>query len=410
MTPTLPRKRPLPGKRKGRHPDRALSAAFCRNVSETGRYCDGNGLYLEVTVTGARHWVQRLRIRGKSRMFGLGGYPLVSLAEAREAAFENRKLARAGGDPLAEKRRAQGMPTFREAVEQVLNQKKAGWRESRHVKIWPASLERYAYPDLGDKQIDAITSVDVLQVLTPIWHEKPETARRVRQRISTVMKWAVAMRYRSDNPAGDAVGQALGRQQTATQHMQALPHREVAGAIAAVRASKAWWATKAAFEFLVLTAARSGEVRLATWREIDVDAAVWTVPAERMKAHREHRVPLCGRATEILNQARVTGDGHELVFPSMRGKALSDMTLSKLVKEQGIAAVPHGFRSSFRDWAAEQTGARHDVIEACLAHSVRNPTVAAYARSDLFERRRRLMDDWAEYLAGERAKVVPLRR
>ena len=410
MTPTLPRKRPLPGKRKGRHPDRALSAAFCRNVSEAGRYCDGNGLYLEVTVTGARHWVQRLRIWGKSRMFGLGGYPLVSLAEAREAAFENRKLARAGGDPLAEKRRAQGMPTFREAVEQVLVQKKAGWRESRHVKIWPASLERYAYPDLGDKQIDAITSVDVLQVLAPIWHEKPETARRVRQRIGTVMQWAVAMRYRSDNPAGDAVGQALGRQQTVTQHMQALPHREVAGAIAAVRASKAWWGTKCAFEFLVLTAARSGEVRLATWQEMDLDAAVWTVPAERMKAHREHRVPLCRRAIEILSQARVFGDGQELVFPSMRGKALSDMTLSKLVKEQRIAAVPHGFRSSFRDWAAEQTGARHDVIEACLAHTVRNPTVAAYARSDLFERRRRLMDTWGEYLAGERGQVVSLRR
>ena len=182
------------------------------------------------------------------------------------------------------------------------------------------------------------------------------------------------------------------------------------GNIAAVRASKAWWATKGAFEFLVLTAARSGEVRRATWREMDVDLAAWTVPAERMKANTEHRVPLSRRAIEILNQARVIGDGQETVFPSMRGKPLSDMTLSKLVKELGIGAVPHGFRSSFRDWAAEQTGARHDVIEACLAHAVRNSTVAAYARSDLFERRRRLMDNWAEYLAGERGQVVSLRR
>ena len=411
MKPALPKKQPLPAKRTGRHPDKALSAAFCRNVAEAGRYCDGNGLYLEVTPTGARHWVQRLRIRGRSRMFGLGGYPLVSLAEAREAAFANRKLARAGGDPLAEKHRAHGMPTFQEAVAHVLTQKKAGWRESRHVKIWPMSLERYAFPVLGEKPVDTISSADLLTVLTPVWHDKPETARRVRQRISTVMQWAVAMQYRPDNPAGDALGQALGRQQAVVQHMRALPHREVAGAVGAVRASQAWWATKLAFEFLVLTATRSGEVRLATWDEVDRDAATWTVPGSRMKTKRAHRVPLCGRALAILHEARQVTESGDLIFPSQRGKPLSDMTMSKLVKELGIAAVPHGFRSSFRDWAAERTNARQDVIEACLAHTVRDATVAAYARSDLFERRRRLMDDWGGYLSGgKRGQVVPLRR
>ena len=354
--------------------------------------------------------MQRLVIRGRPRWLGLGGYPLVSLAEARQAAFANRKLARAGGDPLEERRRERRIPTFEEAAGHVLALHRPGWRNAKHAAQWEASLRDYAFPHIGHLAVADVTTADVLRILTLVWHDKPETARRVRQRISAVMKWAVAQGHRSDNPAGDAIGKALPRHQTTARHMQALPHREVAGAIAAVRASKAWWATKAAFEFLVLTAARSGEVRRATWREIDIDVAAWTVPAERMKANTEHRVPLSRRAIEILNQARVTGDGHELVFPSMRGKVLSDMTLSKLVKEQGIAAVPHGFRSSFRDWAAEQTGARHDVIEACLAHSVRNPTVAAYARSDLFERRRRLMDDWAEYLAGERAKVVPLRR
>ena len=348
--------------------------------------------------------------RPAPRWLGLGGYPLVSLAEARQAAFANRKLARAGGDPLEERRRERRIPTFEEAAGHVLALHRPGWRNAKHAAQWEATLRDYAFPHIGHVAVADVTTADVLRILTLIWHDKPETARRVRQRISAVMKWAVAQGHRSDNPAGDAIGKALPRHQTTARHMQALPHREVAGAIAAVRASKAWWATKAAFEFLVLTATRSGEVRRATWQEIDVDVAAWTVPAERMKANTEHRVPLSRRAIEILNQARVTGDGHELVFPSMRGKVLSDMTLSKLVKEQGIAAVPHGFRSSFRDWAAEQTGARHDVIEACLAHTVRNPTVAAYARSDLFERRRRLMDDWAEYLAGERAKVVPLRR
>ena len=187
--------------------------------------------------------------------------------------------------------------------------------------------------------------------------------------------------------------------------MRALPHGEVAGAIQAVRASRASTPAKLAFEFMVLTAARSGEGRLATWDEMDLDAAVWMVPGARMKAKRDHRVPLSGQAVALLHDARRLSVGTGLVFPSPRGKPLSDMTLSKLLKELGIAAVPHGFRSSFRDWAAEQTNTPREVVEAALAHTVRNPTEAAYARSDLFERRRRLMDDWAAYLSGARGQV-----
>jgi len=395
---TLPKKQRAT-KRRGRHPDKALTAAFCRNVAESGRYCDGNGLYLHVDPSGARRWVQRLVFRGKPHVLGLGSYALVSLADARELALANRKLARSGGDPLAAKRRAHGMPTFEEAAAKVLEQKRGAWRNPKHAHDWPKSLRLYAFPRIGDKLVSEVTSADVLQVLTPIWHDKPETARRVRQRISAVMKWAVAMQHRPDNPAGDAVGQALGRQQAVVRHMPALPHGEVAGAVEAIRASRAWSGTKLAFEFLVLTAARSGEVRLATWTEIDFDAAVWTVPAVRMKAMREHRVPLCERALEILDEAAALGDGTEIVFPSRRGKTLSDMTLSKLVKEQGIDAVPHGFRSSFRDWAAERTNHPREVVEAALAHVVQNQVEAAYARSDLFERRRTLMNDWEAYLA-----------
>ena len=220
------------------------------------------------------------------------------------------------------------------------------------------------------------------------------------------MKWAIAMGYRPDNPADDALGQALGRQRVVVQHMRALPHGEVADALATVRTCRAVVTTKDAFELLVLTAARSGEVRLATWDEMDLDAAVWTIPAARMKAKRDHRVPLSGRALAILHDARRRSDGSSLVFRSPHGKPLSDMTLSKLIKELGIAAVLHGFRSSFLDWAAEQTNTPREVVEAALAHTVRNPTEAAYARSDLFERRRRLMDDWAAYLSGERGHVV----
>ena len=403
-------KKPRATKRRGRHPDKALSAAFCRNVAEAGLYCDGNGLYLEVDPSGARRWVQRLVIRGKSRTLGLGGFALVSLSEAREQALANRKLARAGGDPLAARRRRRGMPTFEEAAAEVWRQKRDAWRNAKHVKDWPASLRLYVFPQVGDKLVSEITSADLLQVLAPLWHAKPETARRVRQRIGAVMKWAVAMELRPDNPAGEALGQALGRQQDVVRHRPALGHDEVGRAVSVIRASRAWAGTKLAFEFLVLTAARSAEVRLATWGEVDRDSAVWAIPGSRMKTRREHRVPLCGHAVEILDEAeRLRGDGSgptpmDLLFPSPRGKALSDMTLSKLVKEQGIAAVPHGFRSSFRDWASERTNHPREVVESALAHVVGNQTEAAYARSDLFERRRRLMDDWAAYIDRPRGE------
>ena len=293
------------------------------------------------------------------------------------------------------------MPTFADAAEKVITFHAGNWRDGgKSAQQWRANLRDYAMPRLGRLQVSAVTSADVMAVLLPIWHDKRETARRVRQRIGAVMKWAIAQGYRQDNPAGEAIG-ALPRNGHVRKHMAALPHADVSDALARVRASAAGASTKLAFEFLVLTAARSGEVRLATWDEIDLVAAVWTVPADRMKAKREHRVPLCGRAVEILNEAQAFGDANPLVFPSPRGKALSDMTLSKLVREQGIAAVPHGFRSSFRDRAAERTNHPREVIEAALAHVVKNKVEAAYARSDLFERRRRLMHDWAAYIDGE---------
>ena len=394
----------LPGtKPKGRHPQKALSPAFIRSAPP-GRHADGNGLYLFVQPSGTRSWIQRLLIRGRCRELGLGSVALVPLAEAREKALANRKLARQGGDPLAEKRRSQGIPTFAEAAIRVLEQKQGGWRNPRHAREWQSSLRRFASPRIGKMPVSEVTSADLLEILTPLWHRKVVTAKRVRQRLRAVLEWAVAMEYRPDNPC-DRIGPVLGPQKDVTEHMQAVPHREAAAVIRTVRASTALPAAKLALEFLVLTAARWSEVRWAEWAEIDRDGRVWTVPAGRAKTNRRHRVPLCGRALEILEAARALGEGAvPLVFTHGGGRPLHDSAVRRLLRQLGIAAVPHGFRSTFRDWAGEETDHPREVIEAALAHVVRNRVEAAYARSDLFERRRVLMDDWARYLARGMAK------
>ncbi|MCY3729836.1 MAG: tyrosine-type recombinase/integrase [Rhodospirillaceae bacterium] len=406
---TAPAQSPRKTKPSRPHPRNALSAAFCRSVAQPGRYCDGNGLYLHVESSGARHWVQRLVIHGKGCALGLGSFALVPLAEARQRALANRRVARSGGDPRPAARHTPGVPTFDEAVATVLAIHGAAWKSSgRNANSWQATLRDYASPHLGRKAVDRVTTADVMAVLLPIWTRKHATAQKVRQRIGTVMKWAIAQGYRADNPAGDALTAALPKRSVPVRHQRALPHGEVSGAVAAVRASASWAGLKLVFEFLVLTAARSAEARLATWEEIDPQARVWTVPASRTKAGREHRVPLCSRVIEIVGEARrlgverTAGAPAELVFPSQRGKAIGDARLSGVLQQLGIGAVPHGFRSSFRDWASERTDHPREVIEAALAHVVRNQTEAAYARSDLFERRRLLMDDWMDYLNGRR--------
>ncbi len=378
-----------------------LTAAFVHTVQQPGIYCDEHGLVLRVKPSGYKQWIQRLFIHGKRRELGLGPVRLVTLAEAREAAVANRKLARAGSDPMASRRR--GVPTFEQAAAQVMAMHRPSWRNAKHVTQWTATLRDYVNPRIGSKPVDRVTSADAMAVLLPIWNDKAATARRVRQRMGTVMKWAIAQGYRPDNPAGEALGAALPKQGGIQRHYQALPYGEVAGAIQAVRQSDARAAVKLAFEFLVLTACRSGEVRRARWEEVELEAEEWTIPAERMKQQREHRVPLSARAREILVEAGENTVGSEWVFPSPTGRALKDFALSGLLRELGIPAVPHGFRSSFRDWAAECTDAPHAVMEAALAHIVRNKVEAAYARSDLFERRRGLMDDWSRYLAQEPA-------
>ena len=385
-----------------------LTATKVRQVREPGKYYDGNGLFLRVEASGSKRWVQRLTIHGKQREIGLGSGDLVTLAEAREAALENRKLARAGGDPLATKRAVVELPTFNEAVEKVVELHAPTWTNPKHAAQFRNTLSSYAEPIIGTKSISDITTGDVLRVLAPIWTSKSETARRVKQRIGTVMKWAIAQGYRSDDPSA-ALSQALPKQNQKVQHRKSLPYTDVSDCISTIKASEAMLSTKLALEFLILTAARSGEVRGATWDEIDLARKTWTIPARRMKGKVEHVVPLSDRAMSLLNDAKqLNAEG--LIFPGQKaGRPMSDMTMSKLVKELGFDTHVHGFRTSFRVWVQEQTNTPFEVAERALAHQTANKVVAAYARSDLFDKRRVLMETWGRFLSSNGSNVVLLK-
>ena len=386
-----------------------LTVKKVRAINQPGLYGDGNTLYLRVAPGGSKQWVQRLTIHGRRHDIGLGGCSWVTLAEAREAAYTNRRLARHGGDPLAVKRRPK-VPTFREAAQRTYEALRPRWRNEKVATNWMQQLERHAMARLGDLPVDRIGREDVLSVLTPLWTTKPETGRRVRRNIRATLKWCQAHGLVQFNAAGEAIGGALPSMPAVKAHHRALPYQKIAEALHTIEASGASQSAKLALRFLIFTASRSGEVRGALWREIDGD--VWKIPGERMKAGVEHRVPLSASAQNVLEQARLLDDDAEFIFPSpvRRGRTLSNMTLTKVLRDTGLAelATVHGFRSSFRDWCAD-TGKAREVAEAALAHTV-GGAEGAYFRSDLFERRRRLMDAWAAYIDGTDAKVVALRR
>ena len=339
-------------------------------------------------------WSQRIQINGQVTNLGLGVYPVVTLAEAREQALENKRAIAQGRDP-----RGRGIPTFAEATDKVIAMHRATWKPgTKSEQHWRGSLRQYVLPRIGRKRVDQITTSDVMGVLLAddFWNRRNATAKRARQRISAVMKWAVAQGYREDNPAGDAIAAALPKHNGRVRHHRALPHNKVAAALAKVRASTSNPVTRLAFEFLVLTACRSAEVRGARWEEIDFEAAIWTIPGERTKTARRHRVPLARRALVVLSSARELVPRSPVVFPGRAGRPLSGKTLSVLARPLGC--VPHGFRTSFRNWCGE-TGVPREVAERCLAHVVRNQVERAYSRTDLLERRRKVMEDWARYIA-----------
>ena len=358
-----------------------------------------------------KQYVQRLFIHGRRRDIGLGSVELVSLEEARIKAFENRRIARIEkgdptggptGGPAGGGRPNSKAPTFRQASKQVHKENLPHWRNDKHGKNWLATLENYAFPRLGSKQVDRITTRDILGCLRPIWSTKQETARRVRSRIHSVMSWSLSNGFIRSNPAGEVLDAGLPKQRTGKSHFRALPYEEVASALATVEASSSSSSARLCLRLLVLTAARSGEARGARWSEVDERARLWVVPASRMKGAQEHRVPLSDEALAVLLKAKALEDGSGLVFPSQRGRELSDMTLTKMLRSAGLAerATIHGMRTSFKMWADELTDCDHSVKELSLSHTVGTAVQQAYSRSDLLEKRRSLLEQWSGYLTS----------
>lgn len=379
-----------------------------------GKHGDGGGLWLRVRPNGSRAWVFRYTRNGKSREMGLGPLESVSLATARELARTAREDRQAGRDPIAARRaREKAAETFRSAAEKYIKAHAAGWSNPKHRAQWTNTLTTYAYPVIGDMPVDQIKNTDVVLVLNPIWNTKTETASRLRGRIERVLAWAIAQGYRSkDNPAAwrGNLKELLPAPSDVrkVKHHAAMPWQDVPAFMVRLR-EQAGVAARA-LELAVLTAARSGEVRGATWEEIDLEAGTWTVPGERMKNGKNHKVPLSAAAVSLL-EALPWRTETRLVFPSpMTGRALSDAAMGKVLKDLDEPVTAHGFRSSFRDWAAESTNFPREVAEQALAHTIGDKVEAAYRRGDLFAKRTKLMKEWAEFLAKPviKAKVVPI--
>ena len=377
----------------------SLSASKVKGIREPGRFGDGGGLYLVVRPSGSKAWTQRIVVDGKRRDLGLGGYPAVSLLRAREKAAANRMAVSEGDNPMAKGRTE--IPTFREAASSYIEANAPTWRHPKTAADMFKRFEAHAFPVFGDKRVDRITQRDVLAVLAPIWTVKPQVGRKLRQALRRVCQAEMARENIDRNPAGELIDAALPKTPSVAKHFRALPYERVSAALATVEDSSSSPTVKSCFAFAVLTAARSGEARAATRTEIDLDVATWTIPAEKMKAGREHRVPLSRQAISLLRSVEPFQDG-DLIFPSMMraGTMISDMTLTKLLRSRGLAeeTTVHGFRTSFNTWAMEQTDTPWSVVQAALAHSLGTSTEQAYARSDLFDRRRVLMQEWADYL------------
>ncbi|MDP9907945.1 integrase [Variovorax boronicumulans] len=379
------------------------------------------GLYLQVVESGARTWLLRATMGGKRRDMGLGGFPDVTLAQAREKARAARRRLEEGVDPIEERRQARSAlaaaraasKTFEDCVEGFMKAKESEWRNPKHRQQWQNTLDTYAGPVMGQLLVGDVALAHVLKVLEPIWHEKTETATRVRGRIEQVLDWAKVRGYRKgDNPARwkGHLDQLLAkpRKISKVEHHAAVPVDAVGAFLVDLRSMDGMGAR--ALEFAILTAARSGEVRGALWSEFDFAEKVWTVPGERMKGKVEHRVPLSKQAIELL-ETLPRFEKVEVVFPGVKGQVLSDMTLSAVMRRMKVDAVPHGFRSTFRDWAAERTNFPRDLAEMALAHVIESKVEAAYRRGDMLAKRLKMMQAWADYCDAipKAGNVVPIK-
>lgn len=381
-----------------------LSAVAVKNLSKPGRHADGDGLYLKIAPGGSKSWVFLWMRDGKRREMGLGGYPDVSLLDARGKLEAVRRVVSEGGDPMAAVPKEETPKTFAEAAEDYVNSIAAGFRNDKHLAQWRVTTGKEYLGEMADKPVAAVTTEDVLHVLTAIWQKKPETATRIRGRIERVIDYAIVKKWRHDkeNPArwrGHLKNALPSPKKLVRGHHPAMPYDEVPAFMAKLRTMPS--VSARALEFLILCASRSGEVRGAVVGEFDFKANIWTIPKERMKPGREHRVPLSGRAAAIAKALIEEATTPFLFLSSNMETPLSDMALTMVLRRQQLKFTAHGFRSSFRDWAGDETSYPRELAEVALSHAVGDATEQAYRRSDALERRRKLMQAWADFCAGQ---------
>ena len=379
-----------------------MTVKRAKEITDPGFYRAAVSLYLKVYPTGSKAWVQRLMIGGTRHDLGLGGFPTVSLEKARRAAFDNRVAVADGVDILAERRKVR-LPTFREAAEKTYETLKPRWRSIKVQKNWWAILERHAFKRIGDLPIDQVGREQVLSILTPLWTSSPEMGRKLKRGINSIFKWCLAHGFVETNVI-DQVSGALPRQPAVKEHFRSLPYQEIPAALTTIQESGISLSAKLALRMLILSMARSGEIRHATWLEINLDEKLWRIPGDKTKSGREHTIPLTLAMLEVLEEAKTLHDGSDLVFPSVakQGCPMTAATLSKSLKSCGLAdkATCHGFRAAGRTFAQEKTNADHETMELALGHAVGNQVVAAYARSDLLAKRRRLFQQYDDFLTG----------
>lgn len=402
-----------------------LSDRGIKSQNKSGRYADGNGLYLQVSTSGAKSWLFRYMLDGKSREMGLGSIRTETLSQAREKAKHCKKLLKSGTDPIRdrqeriaiEKADNKEMLSFQKCTEGYLKSHSASWRSARHAEIWLSSVKRFAYPIIGSIHVNKIERRHIMNILDPIWREKTDTASRLRGRLESILNWATVQEYRKgDNPARwrGYLDQLLPKPSEihTVKHFAALPYRKINSFTTKLKEREALSAL--ALRLIILTACRSIEMREAEWSEFDLERATWTIPNERMKMKKEHVIPLCEEALEVLQSIPRTDDSKHLFTGPRSKKPMSDVVFKKLMERMGVTGITtHGFRSTFRDWAAEQTSFPREVIEACLAHQLKDKTEAAYFRSNLLDKRRELMNKWAEYtqqVALESGQVISINK
>jgi integrase len=386
-----------------------LNALVVRNATKPGRLADGDGLYLVVGKTGSKSWVVRVQKDGRRRDIGLGSAKKVPLKLARERAATVRQQIEIGIDPVAERRKRTPVPTFEEAAVLVHGEHQKGWKSGKHQAQWLSTLRSYAFPRFGQVLVSQVETHAVRDALEAIWLSKPETARRLRQRINAIIDWAVAKGYRESGLVLPVIDKSLPKQRTRVKHHAAMPYAHLPLFMTELVNSTS--TAKAALQALILTGCRSGEIREARWSELDLEARSWIIPAARMKGGREHFVPLSPAAVRVFEKMLAhRRDKQSFVFPGQkRDKPLSDMTLLKVLRDAGRRETVHGFRSTFRDWVAEQTTYPRELAEVALAHVNSDKTEAAYLRSDRREQRRDMMEEWATFVMNKsRLKYVKI--